>query len=439
MSKRNFSFVGLLLLLVAVPMAAQTRFILHAPAATVSGIESRHGLTQLSQAPGHDVFLVLGPASVSDDQVIDDVESDADVGFFERDGRGLAPEAPVALPSGQLTQSTAVILDGLATRTAVTYFGSLVPSNYVSQPATSLINLAKAQSTFLANGAGTVAIIDTGVDPNHPALMNSLVPGYDFTRNRAGIPSELADLDPATAAVLTQSTAVILDKNSVATVNQSTAVILDTSKLPAAFGHGTMVAGIVHLVAPQAHIMPLKAFQADGTASTFDIIRAIYFAADNGASVINMSFSLQQASPELMRAINYATGKGVICVSSVGNSGQEVMVFPAALQNVLGIASTNNQDQRSAFSNFGTAVADMAAPGEGIVTTYPGNNNYAAAWGTSFSAPLVSGTAALLEQFKPGIQQADAASAFSKAAKVSNDLGYGRLDAYQAVQSLIKH
>ena len=110
---------------------------------------------------------------------------------------------------------------------------------------------------------------------------------------------------------------------------------LDPSQLPAAFGHGTMVAGIVHLVAPTARIMPLKAFTADGTSRTFDIVRAIYYAVDHGARVINMSFSAAMPSPEIARAINYATDRGVICVASAGNLGREVVVYPGGFRNVL--------------------------------------------------------------------------------------------------------
>jgi subtilisin family serine protease len=165
--------------------------------------------------------------------------------------------------------------------------------------------------------------------PDHPVLQPVLVPGYDFTRNTPGIPSELADLPPATAAILTQSTAVILDKKAVVVLNQSTAAILDqstaaildTSKLPLAFGHGTMVAGIVHLAAPTASMMPLKGFQADGTASLLDIIRAVYYAVDNGARVINLSFRealqtegigwrLSPSRPESLFPVRSLTGLG---------------------------------------------------------------------------------------------------------------------------------
>src|SRR5205807_503495 len=203
-------------------------------------------------------------------------------------------------------------------------------------------------------------------------------------------------LDQSTASILDQQTILMLNQSTASILDQSTASILDTRQVPRTFGHGTMVAGIIHLVAPAARIMPLKAFEADGTASLFDILRAIYYAVDHGAKVINMSFSTEQRSAELKRAINYAASHGVVCVSSAGNNGARLRVYPAAFDNVLGVGSTSNLDARSTFSNFGDDV-QLAAPGEGIITTYPGGH-YAAAWGTSFSTAFVSGGAALLLQ-----------------------------------------
>ncbi|PYU09340.1 MAG: hypothetical protein DMG29_19900, partial [Acidobacteria bacterium] len=175
--------------------------------------------------------------------------------------------------------------DRLGNATVVPFFGSQVLSSYVTQPAVVLTRSTEAHQ-FFATGAGIVAVIDTGVDPNHPVLKASLVPAFDFTRNLPGIPSEFADLGQSTASILDQSTASILDpwrvvvlnQSTAPILNQSTASILDTRQLPQEFGHGTMVAGIIHLVAPTALIMPLKAFKADGTSNLFDILRAIYYA-----------------------------------------------------------------------------------------------------------------------------------------------------------------
>ena len=94
--------------------------------------------------------------------------------------------------------------------------------------------------------------------------------------------------------------------------------------------------------------MPLKAFNADGTSRAFDIVRAIYYAVDHGARVINMSFSATMSSAEIARAINYATDRGVICVASAGNLGQEVVVYPGGFRNVLGVASTELGDPAGA-------------------------------------------------------------------------------------------
>jgi len=449
------AFLGILLALPAMSstrLVARTaaksdsgrRFILHASGAAAAAIASRHGLSIQEEVSGHDISLATAPAAVDENQVIGDVETDAAAPALEPDGQGILPE----IASTQLSQSTVSILDAVANRAIVTYFGASVPNYYVNQPAARLIRLSEVQRTYGAVGSGIVAIIDTGIDPTHPAFAGHLIDGYDFTRDLPGLPSEMADLTQSTVSILDQSTVSILDSDQVTVLNgsvaailsQSTVSILDSTQIPAAFGHGTMVAGIVHLVAPNALILPLKAFKADGTSSTFDIVRAIYYAVDHGAKVINMSFSMDQPSAELVRAINYADGRGVTCVSSTGNSGLETVVFPAAMQNVIGVASTDALDQRSLFSNYGTAVADMAAPGELIITTYPGSS-YAAASGTSFSTPLVSGTVALLRQFKTNssLKRSDISSALSRTASAADELGWGRLDALQAVSKLADH
>jgi subtilisin family serine protease len=296
-----------------------------------------------------------------------------------------------------------------------------------------LIRLAEAQRTFGSQGAGTVAIIDTGVDPDHPALRNVLVAGYDFTRNQQGMGSETADVTQSTTAVVDGSPTA-LNNSTVAVVNQSTTAVVDDPKF-AAFGHGTMVAGLVHLVAPRARIMSLKAFRSDGTGYISDVIRAVYLAVDSNARVINMSFSAPADSPALRDAFDYAVERRTICVSSAGNGGRKTVVYPAGLDTVMGVASTDLRDQRSAFSNYGDRVAWVAAPGENLISTYP-FATYAAGSGTSFSTPLVSGTAALLVDMQPSVDQNTASRAIGSAKPVGQDLGHGRLDVYRAAEAL---
>jgi subtilisin family serine protease len=433
--------IAFLLLFASAPLFAR-RIVLQMSPDVADSVATQYGLTIVRQIPNHNLFLVIAPDTVDIGELTTQLSSDPNVATVELDGIAAPPESTALV---NLNQSTAGILDSVSNAGITTYYGTEVPSYYVNQPATSLIRLGDTQVRYGATGAGIVAIIDTGIDPNHAALQGVLLPGFDFTRQQSGA-NEFLDLDQSTAGILDQSTAGILDMNSIVILNQSTAGILDqstagildTSALPADFGHGTMVAGIVHLVAPTAQILPLKAFSADGIGYVYDVISAIYYAVDvGGATVINMSFDYGQTQSKDMRAaINYANSRGVICVAAAGNSGQDVLVYPAGNGNVFGIASTTTTptpDLQSSFTNFGS-VATMAAPGEAIQTTYPGNY-YAAAWGTSFSTPFVSGTVALLQQFKDRLSHDSTAYALRNAVLIDPNLGWGRLDAYAAVST----
>jgi subtilisin family serine protease len=337
--------------------------------------------------------------------------------------------------------------DYLNDRTPVNYYGTTVWRGYTTQPAVQLIRINYTQSQFQSTGSGVV------------------VAGYDFTTNQAGGGED---------AGVTQSTVSVMDarggkaptmpgrvsQSTVAVLDQSTVAVLDNPDY-AAFGHGTMVAGIVHLVAPQAKIMPLRAFLPSGSGYNSDILHAIYYAVDHGAKVINMSFNYTSYSSELKNAIDYATSKGVICIAAAGNSGSNAKVYPGAFPNVIDVASTDDNDIQSSFSNYGAPPIWLAAPGEGIETTYP-FGTYAAGWGTSFSAPLVSGTAALMvasNTVQTNTQttlslggftlnlcvpivlngpstQPQAANAFKHSDDISApQLGYGRLDTYEAIKA----
>ncbi|MGI9070675.1 MAG: S8 family peptidase [Bryobacteraceae bacterium] len=312
----------------------------------------------------------------------------------------------------------------------VNYFGQTVPDGYVNQPATHIIRMRYTQKTFRLKGAGIAAVIDTGIDPNHPALKNTLVPGYDFTRNQDGEGDETVDVTLSTTP--TAGNPIWVNQQGAARIDQSTAAVVDGNPHYSAFGHGTMVAGIIHLVAPRANLMPLKVFRADGTGYNSEIIRAIYFAVFHNANILNMSFNLAAFSLEVKNAVNFADLKGLISVAAAGNSGKEILVYPAAFSNVMGIASTTNDDQRSLFSNYGKRLVWVAAPGEGVVTTYP-FATYAAGWGTSFSAPFVSGVAALMLEVQTPCNESESAQAMAHAKPIDPTLGHGLLDSYQAV------
>src|SRR5882672_2245276 len=326
----------------------------------------------------------------------------------------------------------------MSNRTLVPYPAGSTTSawdGYVNQPAASIVGVQDTQKTFNVLGTGIVADIDTGVDPGHSALQGVLLQGYDFTRNQPG-GSELNDISSSPCPFTSGCPPPPCPSCSPAKVNQSTAAVLDQSTAAvldgtpyAAFGHGTMVMGGHHLVAPTAKLLPLKAFHSDGTASLSDILRAIYYGVQNGANVINMSFDITTASTELQKALDYTKQSGVICAASAGNDGKMEIVYPAALQtDVMGVASTTDQDARSSFSNFGNAIVWVAAPGEAIVSTYP-YNTYAAGWGTSFSAPFVSGGAVLLHSLNAAINQSSGAAAVAHGVPLADaGMGYGRLD-----------
>jgi subtilisin family serine protease len=255
------------------------------PSADAATVAARYGFTVTSQLGYQHLYLVEAPDDITQAQLDAIVAADPQVTILEFSPRvSLSGETDPAL-----TQSIAAILESENyTTTFLSYFGGSAWDGYVTQPAGNALKLTDAHS--IATGVGTIAIIDTGIDPSHPALQNVLLPGFDFTRGIDG-GSEWND-----APELEQSIAAILEEYYVVTLNQSIAAILEGQEhppapLPPYFGHGTMVAGIVHLAAPTAKIMPLKAFDSNGYTQLHHIIAAVYYAADTGAKVINMSFA----------------------------------------------------------------------------------------------------------------------------------------------------
>jgi subtilisin family serine protease len=344
------------------------------------------------------------------------------------------PDSLLGMPSPALPS----VPSGLSDTAPVNYYGAIVWHGYAAQPAAHIIRLQDAQNGFGISGTGIVALIDTGVDPNHPVLSRVLLEGYDFTRNQRGASEWLDVTGTQTDDNQSQSQQTgFVQQSTAAVLDQSTAAVLDGSPY-VAFGHGTMTSGLVHLVAPNAKILPLKAFSANGTGYLSNIVAALYYAVQNHANVVNMSFDLSSSSPSLQQAVSYANKAGVVLVAAAGNENTSARVYPAAMAgSVVGIASTTDWDTRSSFSNYGSADVWIAAPGEYVISTYPGGT-YASESGTSFSSPLVAGTVALLLSAKQsGFSQSQVANALANAQALTPDLNHGRLNVYQAVSAWV--
>src|ERR1700675_4637885 len=437
MTRRLTLLVAMITLMLAFskPVAAQNRYIVR----TTGGLSSVLNLCNLLQCqiqggldgPVGQNFLVTSSNNFLANLVnvgLTLVESLLGIVSVEVDHLLPIPQPPLgSFPSG------------LYDKTPVNYYGTIVWHGYATQPATHIIRLVDAQNGFRISGTGIVAVIDTGVDVNHPVLYHVLLPGYDFTRNQPGA-SEWLDVSGLQSGYVDTNTQNqqpgYVQQSTAAVLDQSTAAVLDGGPY-SAFGHGTMTTGLVHLVAPNAKILPLKAFSSNGTGYLSNIVAALYYAVQHHANVVNMSFDLTSSSPSLNQVVTYANKAGVVLVAAAGNESSNAAVYPAALNNyVVGIASTTNWDSRSTFSNYGSVDVLIAAPGENVISTFPGGT-YASASGTSFSSPLVAGTAALMLSAKPSLNQNQAASSLSHAIKLTPDLNHGRLDVYQAVSAWV--
>ena len=215
-----------------------------------------------------------------------------------------------------------------------------------------------------SSGRGVrVAVIDSGVDRSHPDL-GMVLRGRDFVKGGR----------------------VTNDPN----------------------GHGTFVAGIVAAKrsngrgiagASRASILPVRVLDARGYGRDSDVARGIRWASDHGADVINLSLGGPRGSRLLTSAVKHAERRGALVIASSGNSGGTREIHPAAVPKVVAVGATDNKDRLTWFSQHGSWL-DLVAPGFQITSTTPGNG-YGVGSGTSFSAPLVAGAAALLVDAHP--------------------------------------
>ncbi len=237
---------------------------------------------------------------------------------------------------------------------------------FADQDALRRIRAFEAQA--FASGVGViVAVLDTGVDARHPLLAGHLAPGGADLVDGDGDPSDLPDGRDSDGDGLTDE----------------------------AVGHGTAVAGLVLSVAPRATILPIRILDSDGVGTAFGVVLGIELALRRGADVVNMSFGMSSVSRIVRDQLEEAHDHGGLLVASAGNRNlEDPPQYPAGVPVVLGVASTDSLDRKADFSNFGPWIS-VSAPGVGLVTPAP-DGTFAVWSGTSFSAALVSGEAALL-------------------------------------------
>ncbi len=229
------------------------------------------------------------------------------------------------------------------------------PGAYVDPSVTSQVDGYPTENSGVGMGT-VVAVIDTGVDLEHPALQGHLIQGANMISSSAA------------------------------------AEDLPDGLLNDGVGHGTMVAGIIAEYAPGAQIMPIRVLNGDGMGTIMTVVKGIEYAIHHGANVINLSLGTNTYSDALEDAIEDAYKAGVIVVAAAGNNGSQVAHYPAALPNVISVAAVDQYNVKPAWSNYGPSVC-VCAPGVGIRSTY-WNGGYANWSGTSFSAPFVSAEAA---------------------------------------------
>ena len=281
--------------------------------------------------------------------------------------------------------------------------GSSIPSDsyYSKQWGAKRINLPEAWDTTTGESSIVVAVVDSGVDTNHSEFKGKIIKPYDISTGKKSI--------------------------------------IGTS-------HGTHVAGIIGAAmdkkgvvgtASNISLMPINIFKGS-EASVFNFIQGIQYAVDNGADIINLSLYTSYYSATMDTAIQYAHSKGVLVVSAVGNDGKTLTAYPAALENVIAVSATNQDDSFAKYSNRGEYV-DISAPGTDIISTDTGGM-YSTMTGTSMATPFISGVSALILSKNPYLSADEVESILIKSSKdlgikgKDNYFGYGRVDAAAALK-----
>ncbi|WP_429885150.1 S8 family serine peptidase [Geoalkalibacter halelectricus] len=268
--------------------------------------------------------------------------------------------------------------------------GTLVPNDtsYASQWYLPRINAPEGWRLTTGSADIPIAIIDSGVDPSHADLGAKLLPGYNW-----------------------------LDHNT------------DTRDVQ---GHGTAVAGAAAAITDNGRgiagvawenpIMPLVVLNSSNSASYSNIASAIIHAVDQGVRVINVSIAGTSYSHTLQNAINYAWNRGALVFCAAANSNSDDPFYPAALNNAIAVAATDQNDRKASYSNYGDWIT-IAAPGSSIYTTLRGGG-YGSRSGTSMASPVAAGLGALIWSLNPNLSNVEVLEILKAGADDLGDPGF---------------
>ena len=364
-----------------------------------------------------DIYLLQAASAAEAAQIVAAMESDPAIQYAELNLIASAPEANgrdiYGWPDGEAGTNEQQ-LDADPRLLFEWELSGSDSAHYYQQPAVYQIKL---NQSFSQGSGVVVAVLDTGIDYDHPLLSNSITDnGYDFIDD---------DLIPADEFNY-------LDDDGDGFIDE-------------AAGHGTHVAGIVHLVAPAAQIMPLRVLDSDGQGNAFIIAEAMLYAMENGADVINLSLGTTRQSQFLLDVVGQVAAKGVVVVAAAGNLNEDTPQYPAAAPCALAITAVGPGRVKTEYANYGAWV-DLVTPGERIYSTYPGGTF---AWwnGTSMAAPFVAGLAALILSHSPSLTLAEVGQLIAGTA-VSLDnanpdyvglLGAGLIDVENSLTHLINN
>ncbi len=331
------------------------------PGVAIGTLLTRYNATLLGMMTETNIYFLQLPAGQTASQQLPVLNADPDLYYAEPNYYvDSAPGGGYIMFGAHMSPLAEYIMFGA--------HGGLTPTppSTADQWSWLKIGLADAQKESTGQGI-VVAVLDTGLAPDHQLLKSSITAGYDFV----GMTNNIYDTGNG------------LDDNGNGLVDEFV-------------GHGTHVSGIIVTEAPGVQVMPIRVLNSDGVGTYWEVAAGIRYAVDHGARVINMSLSAPRLTPSLSDALAYAASHGVIVVSAAGTGPGPN--YPAGYPDklaVIGVGATDRNDAIAYFSGGLPSDTDIFAPGVDIYSAYP-YNGYALGSGTSMSTPMVSAEAALL-------------------------------------------